>query len=361
MRRDRPDSPRILTLLGSPERRLLLGALLKEGCALVHGNPAANPVEAVRANAPDLVLLDLELPEISGLEVVGRMRRDPLLGDLPIVGLGTEDVDGMHQAALMAGCSGFIADPLQAETFPAKIEWFLGGFREEVSAEDRLRYSRVLSEILTEKLERRLELLERKTSALEAQRERERALMLQVLSSLVTLIEAKDPYLKGHSGRVTAHAMALGRAVGLKGEEIRTLERACLLHDIGKISIDITQINKPGPLSDEEWALIRQHPATGFRILWAIDFLQEEALVTRYHHLRHEVYAERPDIPARIRTLTAILSIADAFDAMTTQRPYNSPRSLGDACAELQRCAGTQFDPLLVEAFVHLLRDSEPT
>jgi putative nucleotidyltransferase with HDIG domain len=353
-----PKGPLILTFLRSAEARLLVSSLLGDGYAIVHASPAA-PLDAIRAREPDLVLVDMELHLLSGLEVVCRIRKDPLYRDLTFVGLGTDDDTGTGKAALVAGCAGFLCYPIQAETFKDRIDDYLSGAREEMTLEDQLSYSSIFSEILIEKLERRLEALERKNLALETQRERERSLTLQVLSSLVALIEAKDPFLKGHSGRVTDLAFDLARRVGVVGEDLKILERAALLHDIGKISIDLSQINKPGPLSPHEWNLIQQHSSTGYRILSAIDFLQDEALITRHHHRRFEEYKELPEIPARIRALACILTLADAFDAMTSQRSYNYPRPVGDARVELVRCAGTQFDPALVEAFVEMIEEEK--
>lgn len=354
-----PSSQRILTFLNNSEGRLLVSALLGEGYTVIHASAGAPILDAIRAHVPDLVLVDMDLPVLSGLEVVCRIRRDPLYQDLTLVGLGAEDDSGTDKAALVAGCAGFIYYPIQVGIFKGRVDDYLSGACEALTLDDRLTYSRILSEILIEKLERRLEALERKNLALEAQRERERSLTLQVLSSLVALIEAKDPFLKGHSGRVTNHALALARRVDVQGEDLKTLERACLLHDIGKISIELSQINKPGPLSPQEWDIIQQHSSTGHRILSAIDFLQDEALITRHHHRRYEEYWNLPEIPSRIRTLACILTLSDAFDAMTTQRSYNYPRPVVDAKVELLRCSGTQFDPALVDAFIQLLQEGK--
>jgi HD-GYP domain-containing protein (c-di-GMP phosphodiesterase class II) len=144
----------------------------------------------------------------------------------------------------------------------------------------------------------------------------------------------------------------------MAGEDLKTLERASLLHDIGKISIDLDQINKPGPLNPTEWDLIQLHPETGFKILSSIDFLQDEALVVRYHHRRYSEFPQFPGIPSRIRTMTCMLTLADSFDAMTTQRSYNVVRDIEDAKEEIRRCSGSHFDPLLVIAFVETLDEA---
>lgn len=353
-----PSRPRVLTVLAAPETRFLVAAMLGGTCEL-RDAPPQDPLPVLRGWRPDLLLLDLELPEVSGLELTCRIRRDLLYRDLVIVGLGQASDGALPKVALVAGCTGFIPYPLEPSLFAGQIRGYLEGVRQELDLPEHLQYFRLFSEVLVEKLEQRLERLEQKTRALESERERRDDLTLQVLTSMAKLIEAKDPYTRGHSLRVTRYAMALGRRVGLGGEDLKVLERACQLHDIGKISIDIMHIHKRGPLTEEEWALIRQHPETGYAILSVIDFLQDEALVVRHHHVRFEKYGGLPQIPRRIRLMASIVAVADSFDAMTSQRSYNAPRPIPEALAELERCAGTQFDPELVAAF-HAVAEREP-
>jgi len=353
-----PDSngPKILTLLATQDARHLVASLLRGKYRVVHATTAAPVHETIRLHEPDMLLVDMELPEISGLEVVCRVRKDPLYSDLVIIGLGTEDGSGTQKVALVAGCTGFITYPLDPVSFPSRISNYLHGEREELDLKEHLQYYRLFSEVLIEKLETRLASLEKKTTALEGERERQKNLTFQVLTSLAKLIEAKDHYTRGHSDRVTGYAVQLAKDAGIVGEDLKTLERASLLHDIGKIAIDLKQIHKPGPLNKEEWALIQQHPNIGFEILSPIDFLRDEALVVKFHHYRYEDFESHPEIPRRIRTMASILTLVDAYDAMTSQRSYNRPRDLDDAMAELRRCAGHQFDPELIKTFLDLLQ-----
>jgi len=354
-----PFRPRVLTVLASPEARFLAGAMLGEHFEVVDAAPQ-DPLVALRVKTPDLLLVDLDSPEVSGLELVCRLRKDLLYRELVIVGLGQASEGGLPKVALVAGCTGFIAYPLEPARFADQIKAYLEGAHQELDLKEHLQYYRLFAEVLIEKLEHRLERLEQKTRALETERERRDHLTLQVLTSMAKLIEAKDPYTQGHSLRVTRIALALARKVGLAGEDLHVLERACHLHDIGKVSIDLKQIHKPGPLTDEEWAEIRQHPETGHAILSVIDFLQDEALVVRHHHTPFDGYGERPEVPRRIRLMSSIVTLADSYDAMTSQRSYNRPRSREEALAELDRCSGTQFDPDLVAAFRQLpTRDAD--
>lgn len=350
---NRQGRPQVLAVLGSPEMHFLVKTLLGRLCDVWEASPQ-DLNASLRDRTPDLLLLDLELQGVSGLEMVCRLRRDPLYTELTILGLGQGSEGRLPSVALVAGCTGFIPYPLDPNRFPMEVKSYLEGARQELDLQEHLQHLKYFNDMLVEKLEQRLERLEQKTHALEAERERRDALTLQVLTSLARLLEAKDPYTRGHSVRVTHYAMALASRLGLGGEDLRALERACLLHDLGKISVDLSHIHKPAPLSPDEWALIRQHPETGHTILSGIDFLQDEALIVRHHHVHFQDYPNLPQVPRRIRLLASIVTLADSYDAMTTQRSYNDLRTRAEALEELRRCAGTQFDPDLVKAFTEL-------
>jgi response regulator RpfG family c-di-GMP phosphodiesterase len=344
--------------MGRPESRLLVERILKpRGFGVIHANPRFPPMQSIQLHGPDLVLVDMAAPEVSGREMVFRIRKDPLHSDTVVVGLGHDDTGVLEKVSLVAGCTGFLHLPLDPDIFPSRLESYLKGARDPMDEGERTRFHRLFSEVLIDRLESRLESLEEKTSALERERERQKELTLQVLTSLATLLETKDPYTRGHSGLVRRYAVALGRHAGLQGEDLAILERASLMHDIGKITLDLAEIHKPGPLEPQEKERVDQHTESGYRILCPIDFLQDEAQVVQHHHTRFESYAHQPEVAPRIRRLASIITLADSFDAMTSKRSYNDPRSVDDAKAEMRRCAGTQFDPSLVEAFIAWLDD----
>lgn len=348
----------VLTFLANREARLLVETLLKHhGFAVSHAAPRIPPLQNIDLHNPDLVLVDMASPEVSGLEMVFRVRKDPLHSDTVVIGLGHDDTGILEKVALVAGCTGFIHLPLDPAVFPQRLEAYLGGARDPMDEAERNRFHRLFSEVLIERLESRLQSLEEKTAALERERERQKELTLQVLTSLATLLETKDPYTRGHSGMVRRYALALGRQAGLVGEDLAILERASLMHDIGKITLDLAEIHKPGPLEPLEKERVDLHTEYGYKILSPIDYLRDEAQVVQHHHTRFEEYAGRPEIPPRIRRLASIITLADSFDAMTSKRSYNAPRSVEDAKVEMRRCAGTHFDPGLVDAFIAWLEN----
>ncbi len=163
----------------------------------------------------------------------------------------------------------------------------------------------------------------------------------------------RDHWLEGHAAEVAELAIDLGRAAGLSSAALFELELAARLHDVGKRAVPQAILSKPGPLTDVEWAVMRRHPEWGSEMLADVPGLEPVAQAVHAHHEHWDGkgYPQGlagPDIPFASR----IVAVCDAFSAMTTERPYRGARTVVEALAELRRCADTQFDPALVEAFV---------
>lgn len=173
------------------------------------------------------------------------------------------------------------------------------------------------------------------------------------ISTLAAAIDAKDPYTFGHSQRVMELTLLAGSSLLLPTEEMETLEYAGILHDIGKIVIDARILNKPDTLTPSEWNIIREHPAIGANLLKKIPFLEKASNIVLYHHERYDGKGypgglKGEDIPIGAR----LIAVADAFDTMTTDRSYRPALSIDYSISELRGCAGTQFCPVTVEAFI---------
>lgn len=182
----------------------------------------------------------------------------------------------------------------------------------------------------------------------------------QTLAALTSALDARDRETKGHSLRVAKIASLLGKAMGLSEPQIKALERGALLHDIGKIGIQDTILHKPGPLNEAEWRIMRMHPEIGARIVEGIPFLEESLPVIRYHQERwdgsgYPVGLCKTDIP----TLARIFAVADAFDALTSTRPYRRKSSIQDALVYLQQQAGILFDPQIVDLLGMLIEEGK--
>ncbi len=177
--------------------------------------------------------------------------------------------------------------------------------------------------------------------------------MGSLLATFSTALEARDPYLRGHSARVTTFAESLARMLGWAGDQLEVLRLGGSLHDVGKIAVSARVLRKPGPLTEEELAQIRRHPVTGARLVECFDDFEAALPYVLHHHERwdgsgypHGLRGETIPVEARL------LGVADAFDAMTSKRAYRSALSVDEALIELKCCAGTQFDPELAETFV---------
>jgi methyl-accepting chemotaxis protein len=182
---------------------------------------------------------------------------------------------------------------------------------------------------------------------------------LDTIRTLARAIEAKDPYTKGHSERVAQYAVGLARQMRLPEEDIRLLEEVSILHDIGKIGIPEDILTKPTMLTKEEWDLVKEHPSIGVDILSSLEFLTPGITVILRHHERQDGKGYPQGISGKgISLLTAILSVADAYDAMTSDRSYRKAFSKEEAIKRLKADSGLQFNRDVIEAFIRFLGET---
>jgi len=207
------------------------------------------------------------------------------------------------------------------------------------------------------RLQRRETLLDvvvrERTKELEESYEKLKAANRQALFGLAEAIEAKDPYTKGHCGRVAAYSLVLAKEAGYPVDGLETLEFGAFLHDIGKIGVRDAVLLKPGPLDETEWAHMREHPLKGHDIASKIAMLHPIMPAVRNHHERWDGggYPDKMK-DTEIPLVARIVAIADAYDAMSTDRPYKKALSLEDCEAILRKTAGKMYDPDLIEVFV---------
>ena len=183
-----------------------------------------------------------------------------------------------------------------------------------------------------------------------------------MVQALIVAVESKDVYTKGHSERVTQYSLLIAEQLGLEMDQLEIIQQAGVLHDIGKITVELSILNKPTALDSDEYDKIKNHPLTGFRILEPIDFNEKIKMCVLQHHERVDGLGYPNGFKSEEILFEArILAAADAFDAMTTKRPYRNPLSVQEALREMNRCSGTQFDPDVIEVLnrvVHALTSS---
>jgi HD-GYP domain-containing protein (c-di-GMP phosphodiesterase class II) len=183
----------------------------------------------------------------------------------------------------------------------------------------------------------------------------------QTADALVAVLAERDPAMPAHLGGVARLAERTAERLGLPPEEVRRIGLAAELHDVGKAAIPETIQTKSSPLDDAEWAFMRRHTLIGERIVLAAESLAHTAELVRSSHERFDGTGYPDGLAgADIPLGACVIAICDAFDAMTSERPYRAALGVEEALAELRRCAGTQFHPAIVEPFCALVRELEP-
>ncbi len=181
---------------------------------------------------------------------------------------------------------------------------------------------------------------------------------LSTVRSLAMALEAMDPYTRGHSDRVTQYAVRLAQRLSFKPSQVEQIQRVCSLHDIGKIGVGGPILNKVDPLTDQEMKVIRQHPVLGHAIIEPLKLTTEEVAIVRHHHERFDGDGYPDGLNGdEIPTIVRVVTVCDAFDAMTSHRPYRGALDLTQALGELEDNAGDQFDPTMVATFVSMVRE----
>jgi len=173
------------------------------------------------------------------------------------------------------------------------------------------------------------------------------------LAALSQAIEARDPYTRGHSERVSSLSQIVAARLGWKSARLGALRLGALLHDVGKLNLDASVLRKPGPLDEREYQEVQRHPQAGARLIRGVESLRPALPYVLFHHERWDGHGyptgrSREQIPLGAR----IVAVVDAFDAMISARPYRPPLSTRDALHEVARCAGSQFDPDAAQALL---------
>lgn len=178
---------------------------------------------------------------------------------------------------------------------------------------------------------------------------------LKTIKTLAKAVDANDAYTRGHCDKVMKYSVAICRRLKIAGRDIDTIKTASLLHDIGKVGINLGILRKKGPLDEDDWRKIRMHPDIGAGIISQVGFLNEIVPIIKYHHANFGGggYPDSERRSGHIPLGARIIAVADAYDAMTSNRPYRKAMSKEEAVKELKKCSGSQFDPKVVNAFLN--------
>lgn len=328
--------PRILIVDDEPEITSVLSDLLSTEHHCETAGSAEEGLGHLAEGDYALIISDVTMPGISGLEMIPHVKKTS--PDTVVVMISGMQTVESAIGALRLGAFDYLMKPFDLRQVEAAVKRALE-HRELVTA--KRRYENQLEELVeqrTVELDRTLDSLE------EAYR--------STLKALTAALETRDSETHGHSERVVTYSLRLGRECGLDSGHMKALEFGALLHDIGKIGVPDAILRKPAKLTEEEWVKMREHPLHGQQILKGIEFLERASRVVAQHHEKWDgtgyplgLRGEDIDICARI------FSVADAFDAVTSDRVYRRGKSYAEAAQELEDWKGRQFDPTVVEAF----------
>lgn len=316
---------------------MLAKKILGVRCQVETVSSGREALDFLMKQIPDLILLDLHMPEMSGIEVMERLQKDEKCQDIPVIFL-TADVEKETEIEMFrAGASDFIAKPFTAEVVIQRVARMLEMSHLQKSLKDEV---------------------ERKTAELRESNRKNKNLSVQIMMALSSAIDAKDRYTNGHSTRVAKYSREIARRIGKSQEEMDNIYFAALLHDVGKIGVPDAIINKNGPLDDEEYAIIKSHPCIGAQILQNVSELSDIAVGANWHHERYDGKGYPDGLSATdIPEVARIIGVADAYDAMSSIRSYRDVLPQEVVRSEIEKGRGTQFDPIFADIFLQMIEE----
>ncbi|HEV2352456.1 MAG TPA: HD domain-containing phosphohydrolase [Terriglobia bacterium] len=312
----------ILVVDDEPANRYLMEALLEpQGYTVLTAEDGEGALESFSKHQPDLLLLDIMMPKLDGIEVCRRLKANPETRLTPVVLVSALAALDDRVRGLEAGADDFLTKPIERIELMARVRALL-------------------------KLKAHTDELERAE---------------MVLFALAQSIEGKDSYTGGHCERLSNYSERLGRRIGLPEDQITALRRGGIVHDIGKVAVPDAILLKPGKLTDEEWKIMRQHPLVGERICSPLKSFRLVLPIIRHHHEKLDGSGYPDGLKGELIPVTSrIMTLADVYDALTTERPYKAPLSNPDALDIM----GTEvekgwWDPQLYSEFRAMIMNEE--
>jgi putative nucleotidyltransferase with HDIG domain len=334
---------RILIIDDEPKVLSVLHALLSNEHDCMSASSAYEALEYLKEKPFDLVLSDIMMPGMSGLELLEHIHRN-CRDTVVIMISGNLNIQSAIEA-MRRGAFDYVTKPFNLSDVETAVHRAL---RHQALLKANQQYEQHLEDLVSQRTNE----LSIANTSLNSTLEKLYLNYRATLRALAAALEARDVETKGHSERVVSYCLRLGKQLGLNDRSLITLEHGALLHDIGKIGVPDAILLKRGALTEDEWNYMRRHVQYGAQILKGIDFLQGATQIVAEHHERYD----GSGYPTRLEgdgicMGARIFAVADAVDAITSDRPYRQARSFSDAAEELIRCAGAHFDPAIVQAF----------
>lgn len=314
-------------------RETLQSVLEGEGYQLEMAENGAQAIEKAKKLLPDVILLDVMMPGMTGFEVCERIRNDPQIAEIPIIVLTALDDREALLTALKAGADDFISKPFDRYELRARL---LGITRLN-------RYQKLLQE--------RAKLQEANRHLLEAYE--------ATIEGWSRAMDLRDRETEGHSRSVAELTVQLAKNLGMSAQEIMHLRRGALLHDMGKLGIPDTILHKPDKLTEDEWTIMRRHPQLAYDMLYRVEYLRPALDIPYCHHEKWDGTGYPRGLKGEEIPLAArLFATVDVWDALTSNRPYRPAWSEADTLAYIREQSGRHFDPEVVELFFRVFHES---
>lgn len=312
-------------------RETLQSVLEGEGYDLIMAENGMQAIEKAKTYQPDVILLDVMMPGMTGFEVCERIRSDPQVAEIPIIILTALDDRDSLLTGLKSGADDFISKPFDRFELRARL----------IGITRLNRFHKLVDE--REKLQQAHQHL---LDAYDA-----------TIAGWSHAMDLRDRETEGHSQRVTELTLKLAKAFGVGDEQLAHIRHGALLHDMGKLGIPDSILQKPDQLTNEEWVVMRKHPQLAYEMLYPIEYLRPALDIPYSHHEKWDgtgyprgLKGEEIPIAARI------FAIVDVWDAITSDRPYRPAYSIEQALSHIREQSGKHFDPQVVDVFFKLVR-----
>lgn len=328
----------ILAVDDTPASLRLLTDLLKaEGYEVRAAISGALALRAAINHPPDLILLDIRMPEMDGYAVCQHLKADPATRDVPVIFVSSASEMGEKLRGFELGAVDYVTKPYQRDELLARVR------------------SHLELHLLRHHLE---ELVGERTAALLESEQKLRASLRDSVTALAAIVEMRDPYTAGHQRQVAQIAVAIAQALHLSEAQVEGIYLAGAVHDVGKIRVPAEILSKPGKLTALEFGMIKEHSQNGFEILKTIDFPWPIAQIVLQHHERLDGSGYPQGLHGEQILLEAkILAVADVVESMMSHRPYRPALGIQVALDEIVQHRGTLYDPQVVDVCVLLFQD----
>jgi len=312
-------------------RQTIESVLEGEGYRLEMAENGAQAIERAKSLLPDVILLDVMMPGMTGYEVCERIREDPQVAEIPIIILTALDDRESMLKALKAGADDFISKPFDRYELRARLLGITRLNRYRKLTQERTKLEDAHSQLL---------------KAYEA-----------TIVGWSRAMDLRDRETEGHSQRVAELTIQLAKAIGMSDDQLLHVRRGALLHDMGKLGVPDSILHKPASLTDEEWQVMRRHPELAYHMLSPVEYLRPALEIPRYHHEKWDGTGYAHGLKGEAIPLAArLFAVVDVWDALTSNRPYRPAWTEEDARAHIQEQAGKHFDPQVVDLFFKVIR-----